>query len=176
VDTPNLITKLSSSLGAYLTGQGKLDFTTNINFGIDSYKYYGGLIKALNQVIYGDPTQPLVYPGIRAAGTNVGIIPALLFRILIGIAVRVQNGVPFDEVTSQIQASISGYINSLAPGAPVSLSLVITAAQTVPGVTSAAISYPTYNAANDQIAVGANQRAAIINSQTDIAVSQIGQS
>lgn len=176
VDTPNLVTKLSSSLGAYITGEGKLNYDNQVHFGADSYKYYGGLVKTLNQVIYGDPTQPLVYPGIRAAGTNVRIMWALLYRTILGIAIRVQNGVPFDEVSDQITASIAGYVNGLNVGEAVSLSQVIGSAQTVPGVTSVAITAPTYNAANDQIAIGANQRAAIINSLTDVTVSQIGES
>lgn len=176
VDTPNLVTRLSSSLGAYLIGEGKLQFTTQVEYGIYSYQYFEGLIAALHQVIYGDPTNPLNYPGIRASGTNIRILPALIYRVLIGLAIRTQIGVPFQSVSDAVRASVAGYIGTLGVGDPVNLSQVVAAAQTVPGVLSVVITSPTYNAANDQIPISANQRAEVVNSQTDISVSQIGES
>jgi alkylated DNA nucleotide flippase Atl1/uncharacterized glyoxalase superfamily protein PhnB len=174
VESPELCDRFSSSNGAFVTVEGKLDFPTGVTFGLDGYKYYGGLIKQLNTILYGDPTNTVTYPGVRAAGTDVREIPALIKRIRVGLSIRVQIGVSPQEVISQVQAAVAGYVNQLDVGAPVVLGLVVTAAQSVNGVASAALTFPTYNSANDQIAVGADQRAKVVTPSSDVVVSILG--
>jgi hypothetical protein len=173
VDSFNLINKVSSSLGAAMVFQNKIAYNNAIAFGVDSYRYYGGLVEELNRVIYGDPTDPLNFPGIRAAGTNVDIKPALVKRITVALAVRLKSGVPFIELRDRIKASVAGYVNSLGVGDQVSLSSIVDAAGKINGVTSVVITSPTYDVTQDQIFVGSDMRAAVVNPTNDVVVASL---
>ncbi len=180
LDSPELTEKLTSSLGAQLIGQGKLGFdagvtsdTGTIHSGIDAYKYYIGLIGELNKVIYGDPADRINYPGWRAAGTAIGVRPAIIRRVKASFSIRTKSGVPFVEIRDRVKAAIAGYVNGLAVGQSVSISSMIAAASTIPGVVSVAVTFPTYDSANDLIAIAANERARVIDPTTDITISLI---
>lgn len=180
LDSPELTEKLTSSLGAQLIGGGKLGFdadvtsaTGSIHSGIDAYKYYIGLIGELNKVIYGDPSDRINYPGWRAAGTAIGIRAAILKHIKASFSIRTKSGVPFTEIRDRVKAAVAGYVNSLDVGQSVSISRMIAAANTIPGVVSVAVTFPTYDSANDLIAVAANERARVIDPTTDITISLI---
>lgn len=172
-DSPELTDKITSSLGAQLVGQGKLGFSTAIHFGIDAYKYYIGLIAELNKVIYGDPADKINYPGWRAAGTAIGIRPAILRRITASFSIRTKSGVPFVEIRDRVKSAVAGYVNDLGVGESVSISRMIAAANTIPGVVSVAITFPTYDSANDLIAVAANEKAFVVDPSIDITISLI---
>lgn len=174
VDSPELIERITSSAGGYLVATGKLNYGTNIAFGVDSYKYYGGLIREINKVIYGDPANPTRYPGVRAAGTDIDIKPAITRRITLGLGVRVRTGVPFTTIRERIKSNVAGYVNSLGVGQAVAVSEIIKAAQEVSGVLAVAVISPTYNAANDMIPVGSDERAYVADPTTDITVSILG--
>lgn len=171
VDTPQLMNKISSSSAASLTMQGKLNFPIEVNFGVDSYRYYGGLIAELNKVIYGDPTNPSQYAGTRAAGTDIDIKPSIIKRIKIAVTVRIRTGTPFVEIRERVKTSIAGYVNTLGVGDQVSLSKVVEAAQKINGVIAIVIDSPTYTTGTDLIYVGADQHAQITDPTSDVTVS-----
>jgi hypothetical protein len=173
-DSPDLMNRFSSSLGSYIEAEGKLNFNEAINFGIDGYKFYVGLIKELNRIIYGDPADPIRYQGVRAAGTTIDIDAALIKRIKLGLSVRIKTGVPFSELRERIKAAVAGYVNNLGVGEAVSLSKVVAAANNIPGVVAVAVTYPTYDAANDVITTGAEQKAFVSDPTADIVVSVVG--
>jgi hypothetical protein len=173
VDSPNLVTKITNSLGGVAIGTGKLNFATTVNYGKDAYKYYVGLIEELTKVIYGSPADEINYPGVRAGGTDIGITPAILRRIKGSFGVRINSGVPFTEIIARVQAAIAGYVNNLDVGESVSISGMIAAATTIPGVISVVVTYPTYAAGSDQIAVAANEKAFVVNPTTDLTVSLV---
>ena len=173
VDSPNLINKITDSLGGMLVGTSKLGFATTVNYGKDAYKYYVGLIEELTKVIYGDPKDEINYPGIRAGGTDIGITPAILRRITGSFGVRINSGVPFTEIIARVQAAIAGYVNNLDVGESVSISNMIAAATTIPGVISVVVTAPVYAAGSDQIAVAANEKAFVVNPTTDLTISLV---
>lgn len=170
-DTPNLTSRFTSSNGAYVTAIGKLGFNTQAAFGIDAYKNYEGLVKAVNKVIYGDPTNPSQYPGVRAAGTSIDISPPLIRRITLSLAVRLKTGIPFSSVRENIKAAAAGFVNSLGVGESVPLSKVIESVSKVQGVTSVVITFPTYTSSADRIAVANNEKALVLDPTNDITVS-----
>jgi hypothetical protein len=172
-DTPNLINKIASSLGASVSAAGKLGFNQDINFGIDAYKHYIGLIKELNKIIYGDETDTITYPGIRAAGTDIDIREAIIRRITAAFSVRVKSGVPFTEIRDRVKASVAGYVNSLKVGESVSISRMVSAANQIPGVVSVAVTFPVYSAGNDLIPVSSFEKAFVVDPTADITVSVI---
>lgn len=172
-DSPELTEKISSSLGAQVVGQDKLDFDESIMFGTDAYKYYIGLIRELNKVIYGDPSDKINYPGIRAAGTNIGIKQAILRRVKAAFSIRIKSGVPFVEIRDRVKAAVAGYVNNLGVGESVSISRMIAAANSVPGVVSVAVTFPTYAVGSDLIAVAANEKPFVVDPTIDINISVI---
>lgn len=173
-DSPDLVNRFSSSNGAYIEMQGKIGYDTVPAFGIDAYKYYGGLIKELNKVIYGDPTSPDTYPGWRAAGTDIDIKESIIKRIYISLSVRVRTGIAFSDVRESIKAAVAGYVNNLDVGQSVALSKVIEAASKVNGVSSVVVTSPTYNVSSDSIKVGAQESALIVDPTFDVTVSILG--
>lgn len=174
LDSPNLVSRTGSSQGTFMTLRSKLAFDESINFGVDAYNYYQGLIKELTRVIYGDPVSPVSHPGVRAAGTTVEIEGALIKRIKVDLSVRIRTGLPFGEVRDKIKSAVAGYVNTLDVGAQVSLSKIVAVANAVSGVVAVAITFPTYDANNDVIPVGANETPFVADPTTDVTVSIIG--
>jgi hypothetical protein len=170
-DTAELVSRMTASLQCQITHLGKIGFNTNINYGSDSYRYYNGLIKELTRIIYGDPTNPYAYPGVRAAGTDIDIKPAIQKKIEISLSVRVRIGVAFDAVRDQVKAKVAGYINTLGVGVSVSLSRVVAAAQKVNGVSSVVVTAPVYALGSDMINVNRDQTAFVADPTTDITVT-----
>ncbi|NBP13559.1 hypothetical protein EBU95_04055 [bacterium] len=174
VDSPELISKLSSSNGAYLTMLNKLNYSTNIKYGIDGYQHYEGLMQEVNKVVYGDPTLPIQYPGVKAAGANVDIKPALIKKITMSVSVRIKTDLTYTEIQDSVKAAISGYIASLGVGESVSLSGVIATATNLEGIISVVITDPTFALGSDLIKVNPDEKALVINPATDITVTITG--
>lgn len=174
LNTPNLVNKFSSSNGAYIVAGGKLNLVTDPQYGLDAYKYFQGLIAAINRVVYGDPTGPIQYPGYAAAGADIDIQASIIKRILLDLSVRVKTGIPFSAIRESIKAAAAGYINSLGPGDYVAFSKIIEAVQKVNGVVSIVVNFPTYTATSDRIAVGPQERAFVIDPTNDITVAILG--
>lgn len=173
VDTPELVNKISSSLGAGITAQGKLGFNQDINFGIDAYKYYIGLIKELNRIIYGDASDPINYPGVRAAGTDIDIKEGIIRRITASFSIRIKSGVPFTEIRDRVKSAVAGYVNSLGVGESVSISRMVAAANSIPGVVAVTVTFPQYSVGNDLISVSSFEKALVVDPTVDITVSVI---
>jgi hypothetical protein len=174
VDSPELIDRFSPTYGAYVQMQNKLNFGTTINYGLDAYKTYQGLTRELVRVIYGDPTSPADYPGVRAAGAYVEPKPAQILRInTISLAIRLNTGISFVDIRDRIKAAVAAYVNSLNVGEAVSLSSVIAAASSIVGVESVSFNSPYYSPTSDRIIVGANEVAKIITPTTDIILTSL---
>lgn len=174
VDSPELISKLSSSNSAYLTMLNKLNFNTNIKYGIDGYQHYTGLMQEVNKVVYGDPTLTIQYPGVKAAGANVDIKPALIKKITMSVSVRIKTDLTYTEIQDSVKAAISGYIASLGVGESISLSGVIATATNLEGIISVVITDPTFALGSDLIKVNPDEKALVINPATDITVTITG--
>jgi uncharacterized phage protein gp47/JayE len=174
LDSPDLVSRTGASEATAVTLRGKLEFNEDVNFGVDAYKYYGGLLKELTRVIYGDPVSPVSHPGVRAAGTSIDIEGAIIKRIKVDLSVRIRTGLPFGEVRDKIKSAVAGYVNTLGVGNQVSLSKIVAVANAVPGVVAVAITFPQYDAANDIIPVGVNETPFVFDPTTDVTVSVVG--
>lgn len=174
LDTPNLINRFTSSNAAYLTAGGKMSMITDPQYGLDAYKYFQGLIAAINRVVYGDPTSPIQYPGYAAAGADIDIQASIKKRILLDLSVRIKTGIPFSAIRESIKAAAAGYVNSLKPGEYVAFSKIIEAVSKVNGVESVVVNFPVYTTTNDRIAVGPQEKAFVIDPTNDITVAILG--
>jgi len=162
--------KIDLSAGVTMTALGKLNFPTTIRLGIDSYNYDTGLIGESNRVIYGDPRDPISYPGVSAAGTNIFIREPLDFRVKVSLAIRTNIGVSFSQITQQIQASVYSLIESNPLGVSIDLSSIVETVRLIPGVTSVVMVSPAYNVNNDEIVLATGQKAFVVQ-LSDISVS-----
>jgi uncharacterized phage protein gp47/JayE len=173
-DTNNQYEKVNESAGVQLTSIGKLNFVTIVRNGLDSYRYNTGLIAEANRIIYGDPRDPITYPGVGAAGADIFVREPLDKRIQISVDIRLLTGAPFNSVSQQVRSSVSSLINANDVGASIDISSIISIVRSVPGVLSVAIDSPQYDPTHDLIFIAPSEKARIIDPTLDISVNQIG--
>ncbi len=169
------ISKVGSSTGSVIQALDKLSFPTTIASGSDAYTVATGLIGETNRVLYGDLSNPDVYPGVIAEGANINIEGALIKRIQVALAIRITDGVITEsQAISLVQNAVAALINSLKTGQSVSLSAVVSAAAAVAGVSAVSVVSPTYSSTNDIIVVLQREKPRVLNLSQDIQVEVIG--
>ncbi len=173
-DTNAQYSKINESAGVQINSLNKMDFSTTIRKGLDSYRYNTGLIAEANRIIYGDPRDPTTYPGVGAAGAEIFVQEPLTRRIQVSIDVRINTGVPFAQTAEQVRTSVSSLVNSNPVGEPIAISAIVSAVNAIPGTRAMAISSPQYDSTHDLIFLAPSEKARIIDPVLDISVSQIG--
>ena len=171
-DSNNQFSKINDVAVSTIAGTGKLGFSEINRKGLDSYRYDTGLLAQANKVVYGDPRDSITYPGVAAAGAEIFIKPPLFKRIKVSINVRIRTGIPFTRVVEQVRNNVAALINSTGIGEPIAISDIVSAVNSIPGVSAVSISSPAYDAANDIIAVAATEKALIIDTVNDIIVAK----
>jgi len=167
--------KINQSAGVEVTALNKLNFPVDTNQGLDGYKYNTGLIQEANRIVYGDPTDPVTFPGVAAAGSDIFIQEPLALVVNLAIDVRLQTGAPFSAVSQQIQTNVAALVNSNPIGESIALGAIVAVCMSVPGVLSVAISSPLYSPTDDLIAVQPSEQTFILDPSQNISVSIIGQ-
>lgn len=170
-DTNSQYSKINESASVQLESLNKLDFSTSLRRGLDSYRYNTGLIAEANRIIYGDPRDPATYPGVGAAGAEIFVREPLSRRIQVSIVIRVNTGVPFAQMAERVRTNVSSLINSNPVGQPISISSIVSTVNQIPGMRAVSISSPQYDPNNDIIFVAPSEKARIIDPVLDISVS-----
>jgi len=165
-----LLGKINDIYGFTFIALNKLNFAEYTTFGIDAYSTYKGLIGESTKVVYGDPRSPSLYPGVKAAGTYIDILPPLPKRIKISLGIRLRTGTPFSTVLNNIRSTAAGIINNTKIGQSISLSDIVRAVQQIDGVYAVSIIYPNYTSANDVIVVNPNEKPIVV-SENDVSVT-----
>jgi uncharacterized phage protein gp47/JayE len=173
-DTAEQADKINNSGAVTVSTLNKLSYPVIAKSGLDSYRYDIGMLAETNRITYGDPRDSVTYPGVAAAGAEIFIDPPLVRRVLIGIDVRVNTGVPFVQITEQVRSAVAALINSNPIGQSIAISEIVATVDAIPGVRAVAISSPLYNSANDVIVIQPSEKSLVIDPATDISVSQIG--
>lgn len=173
-DTNAQYDKINQSAGVTMTSLNKLNFSTLIKNGIDSYRYNTGLIAEANRIIYGDPRDSTTYPGVGAAGAEIFVREPLIRKVQVSIDVRLNTGVPFARTVDQIRNSVSSLINSNPIGQSIAISAIIGAVAAIPGILAVSISFPAFSPTDDLIPLSTGEKAIILDPSSDISVSQIG--
>lgn len=129
--------KLSST--AFPTGLGAGDIITA------TYSYYTGLVAEVQKVIDGDPADRSTYPGYRAAGILVRVVPPQVVAQTITANVTVLSG--YNQVTTiaTVKAEILAYVNGLGIGADVVRNELIERIMAVTGVYDVNLTVPSGN-------------------------------
>jgi len=164
--------KISTSAGSIITALDKLNFPTTLITGLDGYTFNTGLLAEVNKVVYGDETNPAVYPGV-AAGT-VNISGPLTKRIQVALGIRYRTGATPKDVSNRVKSAVAALINGTNVGQSIALGNIVGAAQAIDGASSVVILSPTYTSTQDLIPVQANEKPRILNLDTDISISSLG--
>lgn len=172
-DTSSYIEKFSSSGQATIEALDKLNFNLDINVGADGYKYNTGLLAEVNKVLYGDESNPTIYPGYVAAGANINISGSIIKRIEIGLAVRTTSGNSDLSLVGRIKSTVAALINSTLMGVSIAISDIISAVNNINGVISVVIISPEYNSVNDFIPIQPNEKPKVLDLDKDILISFI---
>lgn len=173
-DTNAQYSKINESAQVQISSLNKMDFSTAIRKGLDSYRFNTGLIAEANRIIYGDPRDPTTYPGVGAAGADIFTREPLTRRIQISVDIRLATGVPFSQTAEQVRTSIASLVNSNDIGEPIAISAIISVVNAIPGVRAMAVSSPQYDSAHDLIFIAPGEKARVLDSSLDISVSNIG--
>jgi hypothetical protein len=171
--TSALAPRMTSTAGAEMQALDKFAFPIDFVMGRDAYAYSTGLIGEVSRVMYGDPTNPSVYPGVVAAGAMVNISGPLVKRIQVGLAARINKGDP-KSVIDRIKSAVASRINKVGLGKAVAISSIISAAEAIDGVESVVILSPNYGPGTDLIPVQANEKPRVLDVDQDILVSIVG--
>jgi uncharacterized phage protein gp47/JayE len=173
-DTKEQFNKINTIGSVVMETTNKLSFDTRLVRGLDSYRYHTGLIGEANRVVYGDPRDPITYPGVGAAGAEIFIREPLFKRVSVGIDVRIETGIPFAQITEQVRTNVASLIDGNPIGQAIAISDIVEAVNTIPGVRAVAISSPLYNPSNDTISIAPSEKSRVIDPVSDISVRQIG--
>lgn len=160
--------RFAEIFGTIVTSMSKLGYESNTRQGIDGYNYYTGLIRTTHRIIDGLPDDPVLYPGVRAAGSLVQVDTPLIRPISLSLQVKPKDGVTLNSISELVQSTTAEYVNSLGVGKPVILSEIIRAVQGIPGVYSVEI--VDSETTDDRIVVSDIEKAYILNSSTDVSV------
>jgi len=166
--------KINQAALVQMLSLNKMNYSTVIKFGLDSYQYNTGLIQVANEIVYGNPRDNITFPGVAAAGAEIFIRGPLIRRIQVSLAIRLNTGVPFAQTVQTVQNTVTALVNSNKLGQPLAISSIISAVTAIPGILSVAVSFPKFDVNDDLIVLTTGEKALIIDPTTDVSVSQIG--
>lgn len=133
------------------TGQIALD-PTLYPFGLTAadavtaeYEWWVGLIEEAQRIIDGDASDRTNYPGYRAAGTIVRVLPPTVLQQTVACHVTVADGFTGSAVRAAVEQALLRYVNGLGIGDDMILTELIRQAKAVPGVYDIEFSAPTGN-------------------------------
>ena len=156
--TPNDRTyKMSSDYGTKVMSMGKMGFPLGSATGIDGYSYYTGLMRTVQRTIDGYEPDAATYPGRRAVGSSIEVLPPLIKDISMILKIATKDGVNLNDITNDIKSTIITYIASLGVGADVVLSEVIRRVKDITGID--AVTFTSPSPSLERIAVNDNEKA-----------------
>jgi len=123
-----------------------LDFNSQIAQGIDSYKYYTGLLRRVQWTVDGLEDDQ-AFPGIKAAGAQIEVLPPLVRKLIFEITIIPQEGLTVAQLSNTVKTTISSYINSLKVGEDVILTEISKRIKSIDGISDLEISTPSENIA-----------------------------
>lgn len=113
--------------------------------GDPSYSYYDGIIKEVQRVLNGDPSDFVNYPGIKAAGVKTKVLWPDVVMVDFTLYVSAISTVSEASTYTTISAAVELYVNKLNIGDSVVISEVIAAVMGVSGVADVRVVTPSAN-------------------------------
>jgi hypothetical protein len=134
--------RLSNVYGSKLVAANKLAYSTTKKVGADGYVYYTGLLRHVHRVVDGYDLDPVTYPGLKATGVQIEVLPPIIRRIEIELTAKTLTGVSVALLSDSIKSAVLTYINSLGVGEDVVMSGIIATVQSIAGVESVTLVSP----------------------------------
>lgn len=126
-------------------GTGEIELTTPLISGataVSAYTYYTGLVKTVQTVIDGSKTDPVNFPGVRAAGVVVLVETPVIHRITVRLSITAQSGFVEANLVPQVREAVEAYISSLGIGEDVIQAEIIQRAMEVTGMFNVVVVTP----------------------------------
>jgi len=120
----------------------KLGFD-NYSYGTDAFRTVQGLVLEAQRTIDGYPSNPVSYPGIKAAGAHIEVLPPIARLIRVSIDVELNDSVRSSEVFANIKSAVINFIGAQKVGAQIATSSIVSVVMSIYGVQSAKIVFPT---------------------------------
>ncbi len=109
--------------GAYISlhERGLLYFPLGVlqagdTWTIDTYDIYTELIQELQRYIEGDTSNPIDFPGWRAAGTRCVVRPAIIEYVSFDLHLIPRDYVALSDVSAEVKTTAIAFFRGLAPG------------------------------------------------------------
>ncbi len=134
--------RYSATNGTIITALGKTGWDTTVSVGQDGYQYWTGLLRRVSRTVDGYDPDPITYPGIKAAGVQIEVLPPRLQRVQVSLNVTPVNGLALSAISDTIKGAVLGYISSLGVGDDVVLSQIVKSVQSVSGVDAVVVTNP----------------------------------
>ncbi|RYF12554.1 MAG: hypothetical protein EOO40_00995 [Deltaproteobacteria bacterium] len=131
-------------------GQGRLYFATALAQGEQitaSYTYYTGVVGLAQKIVDGDPNDRLNFPGYRAAGISVEVLPPQVIVPPVSATITVGKGYDVASVYATVGDAILTAINSLPISGDVLLADLYNAVTNIDGVANVIFTQPTQDVA-----------------------------
>lgn len=151
--------KMSNAYNTSIAPTQKFEFPSDVAIGVDGYKYFTGLLATVQKTVDGYDPDPINYPGYKAAGTQIEIVPPLVKAITVNVVVKPRGGINLSALSDSIKASILNYVNGLGVGDDVIISEITAAVMSVEGVQSATLFDPSPT--EERIVVQDNEKTVI---------------
>jgi hypothetical protein len=163
---------VNENYGSQLSALGKFAFTVGTTIGTDGYAHSVGLIGEADKVMYGYETDPVSYPGVVAAGSNINISGPLVKRIQVGLSLRVRGTASV--IFEAVRGAVATFINTSKVGESIAISDIISVASSIGGVEAVSVSSPAYSTSADRITVQPYEKALVLQPELDITLTLIG--
>ena len=158
--------KWSQSNTTSITAIGRLNYSNDIVMGVDGYQYYTGILRKVQRTIDGFEPDAASFPGRKAVGSMIEVMPPLKRKVSISIDVTTKDGVNVSEISNEISSTVINYVNDLGVGQDVILSDIIVRVKRIEGVVAVTFKVPT--ASTERISILANEKPHI--SPSDITI------
>ena len=134
---------------------------------VDGYLYYTGLLRRVQRIVDGYEPDSENFPGRRAVGGAIEILPPLIKQISLSVDITTNEGVNLGDISNNIKSAIITYIKDLSVGEDVILSEIISTVMQIKGV--AAVTFTNPVPSTERITIADNEKATILPENIGIA-------
>jgi len=134
----------STDQNASITRINVLGFDTDPVQGIDSYRFFTGLLRRVQRTVDGFE-QDQAFQGLRAAGVQIEVKAPTVQQLRFEIDIVLEDGLSISVVIDDIKNAVSSYVNSTRVGEDIILNEIIRRVKGITGVADLSIISPLLN-------------------------------
>ena len=127
------------------TANNQLLFNTAQVEGRDGYEYYTGLLQKVQWTVDGLDSDPINYPGLKAAGVQIEVLPPIVNALTLKVRLIIQEENNRLYIQDKAADLISDYINGLGVGQDVVLNEIVDVVMEIEGMIDMQFLSPSVN-------------------------------